>query len=97
MFIGRGVFASEPIEEGAFILEYRVELLSVQDCQKKKKSTQKLKAPSCLNLSGKVIAGGKYEIISINIFQTCFFLRSGLWGSAGAYSISINHHAGHTF
>ncbi|CAB1435868.1 unnamed protein product [Pleuronectes platessa] len=30
---GRGVFATQPIEPGAFVLEYRGELLSVEDCR----------------------------------------------------------------
>ncbi|XP_031172149.1 uncharacterized protein LOC116061918 isoform X1 [Sander lucioperca] len=35
---GRGVFASQPIEQGAFVLEYRGELLSKEDCQSRQYS-----------------------------------------------------------
>lgn len=33
---GRGVFATQPIESGSFILEYRGEFFPIKDCQKRK-------------------------------------------------------------
>lgn len=33
ILIGRGVFATQPIEPGDFVLEYRGELLTQEECQ----------------------------------------------------------------
>ncbi|XP_054863888.1 N-lysine methyltransferase KMT5A-A-like [Amphiprion ocellaris] len=61
---GRGVFVTQPIEPGAFLLEYRGELMSVEECRSRhysEKRTNKQTSPVAAEIEMSPIDGALHE------------------------------------